>query len=172
LKNRNVQIALLEKGDNFKLYPIKRYEDYDKGTAYIFKRQGRLEYCFTLHSYKPIRINGKLTIGQREGSVCAVNLYFSPGIYALSSPLEASPIFDQVVPNSPGEEYAQLLRTHLISEETKTIVGATAIPWKIIIIIAIILIVVFVGYKIMSGGSAQVNTESNNPPLTTEQAIK
>lgn len=126
---KGLNVLLRESDGITRLYPVKRSTGYDEGFVHHYKRKGKEQYVATLQGYKIENFTGKNCIGQIEGHIPAV-------------PLLGNPDFD-----SPGENYALLLRTHLLAEEAKQIRGGTEIPLKWIIIIVAIIAVGFIGYQ-------------------------
>lgn len=149
MKKPNIQVAFDGVDGKVRFYKAVKIEGYEQGYALTYKDKDKKEQtCEFLREYRLHEINGIPTVGQCEGSVCAVEM------------------FGDKVLDSPGENYALLLRTHLYSEGHKTLVGGMDIPWKWVLIGIVIIAVVLIGWKVIGGMGKEA------PPAQSPAAIE
>lgn len=146
----SMYVRLLVPGGQYHRLKIKEYYSYRYGMGFKYKLPRRKNpykwgYVFTPQGYQfPIE-DGHVTIPQTEGSL--------------------TPSSTEGFIITMNDEYKLLLNTHLEADKLRTLHGGTNIPWKIIIIVAIIAIVVFVGLHFITGGSSS-KTSGNAVPIT------
>lgn len=97
------------------------------------------QYVFFTDKTPREDIDGRLCLGEKEGSVGAVPFFGASS-------------------DAPGENYAVLLRTHGLADAYRTLKGDMKIPWGIILIIVVAAMVAMLGLnyvKSMSVGESE-----------------
>lgn len=150
MKEPNLYINLYHIDTSVRKYPIIQSEGYgDDGFLHEYKAGKRLEFCHEPFGYERVIVDGKLCIGQIEGSQIAVSMW------------------GRIDLNAPGENHAHLLRTHEFTKGHKTLNESMNIPWKAILIgLGVIVIIVGAYYFLKQVNKPPAENPKNQQQIT------
>ena len=139
LKKTKYSVLLLgADGETPREYPVIDIAGYNDGYAMRYKDGGgQLEVVYVPRKYKFREEGDVLLVGKRFGNNSACPIMY------LGEPVDQ---------DCPGEDLSAVARSDLIAMAIKTLVGKPNINWKMILIIAGVLIVLAVAIYKFQGG--------------------
>jgi hypothetical protein len=138
-------------GSHAHTYDVKRMTPYNDGFVLEYKNsQNKWDVVFMGRKYRPLLENGIFLVGKNAGNNSAAVVIDGPGGQKIST---TSPIIGiSTDPNCPGEDLSSIVRSHSLATGYKALYESK-IPWKTLVIIIIIGIVIMVGiYFLRSRG--------------------
>lgn len=121
------------------------------------RRKGRKseQYVFFTDNYEIQDIDGRKTIGQKEGSTGAVVLLGKNS-------------------DAPGENYAMLMRTHAYSDAYKTYKGDIKLPIMTMVIVVAVVLMAVVAFMFLRGfiGGESEQVLDSPPQIQQDDGIR
>jgi hypothetical protein len=140
----------------YTFHPVKKRSTYLRGSVFEYKYNKKINYTAIGRDMVIPLVEGIPTLASYEDLIAGVNLFGER-------------------PNSPGEELAVLIRTHIRTQATKTIAGKTEIPWKnILIVLGAVVILAVIGLGVVKPmlDKGQIKTGNNNATVIDQTGDK
>lgn len=143
-------LILVSDGQVVRACPVIERSSYNEGFAMRYKdHEGKMDVVYMSREYRPLELQpgGKLLIGKRIGNNSACKVVVD-GLSMVKADDVVGPSTDK---DCPGEDLSCLVRTDVMARGYSTL-SESKVPWKWVIIIGIIAVVVIAIFYFKSRG--------------------
>jgi hypothetical protein len=146
-RKARVKYVVLERtGDVGEFYDVVDVAGYSEGMVMRYKNgAGLVAMVLVGKKYRFLDVGGRYFVGKQLGNDSACEICVD-GI-TMKVPVAVGVVGPPTDPNCPGEDLCALGQSDFATRGIKTLYGTTSIPWKWIIIVALVIGVILFIYK-------------------------
>jgi len=140
-------VVLESDGVRLKHYPVTEVSGYKDGLVLRYKNiNGLVDLVYAGRNYRPLEESGQFFVGKNLGNNSAAALVEDTDGKEMAVAVPV--VGDSTDADCPGEDLSALARSDLLAVAARTLYGKAPIPWKLIIIVGVVIAVAVVIAKI------------------------
>lgn len=154
-KKDNKFLVLVSDGVHLKRYPVYAVVGYNGGYRMSYKDDdGVADVVYIGREYKFLEADGKYLVGKQLGNNSACPVCVGMAEAEIAKVNSACVVVGESSDKDcPGDDLSSLILSDFFGVGIKTIYGKTSIPWKWVLIIGMVALLIFAAVKFSSGGA-------------------